>query len=126
MSKVYQSEFPATLFLIKKIMPSPIDEKLKCAGCKYEYPNDKIKRHVCPIFDNLKCKGCQFVFPDKAIKRHVFTYYKCKKYYEENENEKKELNQALNERKLDDLEKFPKPVDCFCVRNIGKCYSCDM
>ena len=36
------------------------------------------------------------------------------------------LNQVLNERKLDDLDKFPQPNDCFCVKNVGKCLSCEM
>ena len=80
MSKLHQSEFPATVLLIHKIMPSTIDDKLKCPGCLYKYPNDTIRRHLCPIFDNVKCKGCRFEYPIKSMKRHVFTYYKCKQF----------------------------------------------
>ena len=119
-------ELPATVYLISKLTPSPIEDNWKCPGCQYEYPNDAIKKHYCPIFDNVKCEGCRFVFPKKAIKRHVFTYYKCKQYYEENENSKKDLNQILKERKLNDLDELPKPINCFCIRNVGKCLSCDM
>ena len=126
MSELHQLEIPATVFYVEKLFAHPIDEKSKCAGCHYEYPNDRIKRHICPFFDNVKCTGCKFVFPVKAIKRHVYTYYRCKKHYEENENEKRKLNQVLNERKLDDLDKFPQPNDCFCVKNVGKCLSCEM
>ena len=126
MSKLHQSEIPATVFLIRKSIPSPIFDKLKCPGCQYEYPNEAITRHSCPIFDNIKCKGCHFEYPNKAIKRHVFTYYKCKKYYEENENDKMELNQILKERNLDGLNELPKPIHCFCIRSIGKCVACEL
>ena len=126
MSKLHQSEIPATVFLIHKLTSSPIFDKLKCPGCQYEYPNEEIKRHLCPIFDNIKCKGCQLEYPNKAIKRHVFTYYKCKQYYEQNENDKKELNQILREKNLDDLDELPKPIHCFCIRNIGICGNCEL
>ena len=126
MSELHRPEIPATIFFVEKLLACPDDEKLKCAGCHYEYPNDRIRKHICPVFDNVKCFGCKFVFPVKAIKRHVYTYYQCKKYYEENENEKRNLNHVLNERNFDDLDKFPLPKDCFCVRNVGKCLSCEM
>ena len=126
MSNFHPTEFPATVYLISKQLSSPIEDNQKCPGCQYEYPNDTIKKHFCPVFDNVKCEKCQFVFPKKAIKRHLFTYYQCKKYYEVNEDEKKELNKILKDRKLDDLDKLPKPSDCFCIRNVEKCHFCDL
>ena len=126
MNMLHQVEFPAKVFLISEITQSPINDELKCPGCDYEYPNDSIKIHLCPIYDKIKCKECLFEFPKKAIKRHIFTYYKCKQYYEQNEREKKELNDILKEGNLADLDELPQPIHCLCIKNIGKCYSCDM
>ena len=82
-----------------------------------------------PIFDptfinflKIKCKGCQYEYPNGAIKKHLFTYYKCNEYYEKNEKFKKELNQILKERNLEDTSKIPKPnhalpIHCRCFSN---------
>ena len=126
MNTLHQAEFPAQVFLIREMIPSPIKDELKCPGCEYEYPNESIKKHLCPIFDKIKCKKCQFEFPKKAMKRHIFTYYKCKQYYEQNGSEKKELNNILRERNLADLDEVPQPIHCLCIKNVGKCCSCDM
>ena len=126
MNMLHQAEFPAKVFLISEITPSPINDELKCPGCDYEYPNDSIKIHLCPIYDKIKCKECLFEFPKKAIKRHIFTYYNCKQYYEQNESEKKELNAILKERDLADLDELPQPIHCLCIKNTEKCYSCNV
>ena len=89
MSKLQSSEFPATIFFIHENRQTTFDIKLKCLECYYVYPNEKIKRHMCPILDNIKCKRWEFDYPNNAIKRHLLMYYKCKQYYEENESEKK-------------------------------------
>ena len=126
MNNLHQEEYPATVFLKHKVMPRPSNNNLKCPGCHYEYPNDAIKRHICPIFNNTRCKGCHFVFPNKAMKRHLFTYYKCKQFYEQNNSKKKELNDTLKERNLADLDELPQPIHCLCIKNIRKCQSCDL
>ena len=126
MSKLQTPEFPVTVFFIHEKRRIPFDTQLKCPECQYIYPNEKIKKHVCQILDNIKCKGCKHDYPNKAMKRHIYTYYKCKQYYEENENDKKELNKILKERKLNDLDEQPYPMECLCIRNIGKCHFCDL
>ena len=124
MSMLQTPEFLSTVFFIHENRQTPIDTELKCPECQYLYPNEKIKKHMCQILDNIKCKGCNFDYPNNAIKRHLFTYYKCKQYYEENENDKKDLNKILKERKLDDLDEQPQPTLCHCIWNIGKCHFC--
>ena len=124
MSKLQASEFPAKVFFINQTRRTSFDTELKCPECQYVYPNEKIKKHMCHILDYIKCKGCKHDYPNKAMKRHIFTYYKCKQYYEENENDKKELNKILKERKLNDLDEEPHQVECLCIRKIGKCQFC--
>ena len=126
MNTLHQAEFSAKVFLIREITPIPINDELKCQGCGYEYPNDSIRRHLCPTFDKIKCKECQFDFPNKAMKRHIFTYYKCKQFYEQNASKKKELDNILKERNLAGLDELPQPIHCICIKNIGKCCSCDV
>ena len=94
-------------FLIRKLTPSPIVDSIR-------------------LDSKIKCKGCHYEYPTRAIKRHLFTYYKCNQYYEQNKNDKKELDQILKLRNLDDLNKLPKPEHCFCIKNFGKCYTCEL
>ena len=95
-------------FLIRKLTPSPILDS-------------------AVVFDSkIKCKGCHHEYPNNSIKRHLFTYYKCHQYYEQNENHKMELDQILKLRNLDALNKLPKPNHCFCIKNFGKCYTCEL
>ena len=94
-----------------------------------------------PIFDpafinnlKIKCKGCQYEYPNEAIKKHLFTYFKCNEYYEKNEKFKKELDQILKERNLEDTSKIPKPnhalpIHCRCFSNsnlVETCYFCEL
>ena len=95
-------------FLIRKLTPSPILDS-------------------AVVFDSkIRCKGCHQEYPNNSIKRHLFTYYKCHQYYEQNENHKMELDQILKLRNLDALNKLPKPNHCFCIKNFGKCYTCEL
>ena len=126
MSKLQASEFPAKVFFINQTRRTSFDTELKCPECQYVYPNEKIKKHMCHILDYIRCKGCKHDYPNKAMKRHIFTYYKCKQYYEENENDKKELNKILKERKLNDLDEEPYPMKCLCIWNVRICHFCDL
>ena len=67
MSKLQSSKFPATIFFIHENRQTTFDIKLKCLECYYVYPNEKIKRHMCPILDNIKCKGFEFDYPNDAM-----------------------------------------------------------
>ena len=124
MSNLQAPEFPAMVFFIRDNRRTSFDTEYP--ECQYVYPNEKIKKHMCHILDYIKCKGCEHHYRNEAMKRHIFTYYKCKQYYEENENEKKELNKILKERKLNHLDEEPYPMKCFCIWNVGKCHFCDL
>ena len=36
------------------------------------------------------------------------------------------VDQILKLRNLDALNKLPKPNHCFCIKNFGKCYTCEL
>ena len=126
MSNLQEPEFPAMVFFIRDNRPTSFDTELKCPECRYIYPNEKIKKHMCHILDHIICKGCEQYYPNKSMKRHLFTYYKCKQHYEENKNDKMELKKILKERKLNDLDEEPYPTKCLCIWNVGKCHFCDL